>query len=89
MTETLSWADGRKRITGIVIEISTSEKRGGHGRTSDRIIADALFPAGTVPPAAGTRLIADWSGKLPGGTVIKAEKIAGNRAFVRIRITAG
>ena len=85
MNETLSWADGRKRITGLAIAISTCGVSGGR---TDRIIAEALFPAGTVSPAAGTVLTAVYEEKTLRGVVTRTEKTAGNSSFILMKITA-
>ena len=85
MNESLSLENGRKINTGLAIEISTSGKSSGK---ADRIIADALFPAGTLPPAAGTRLIAVSGGKTWHGIVVRAKETAANSSFVRMKITA-
>ena len=85
MNGTLFWADRRKRITGLVIEISTCRESGG---TAEQIIAEALFPAGTMPPAAGTVLTAVYEEKTLRGVVTRTENTAGNSSFVRMKITA-
>ena len=85
MIKTLSLSGERKRISGLVLEISTPKK---NGSAAEIIIADALFPAETMPPAAGTRLITEYDGKVFCGTVIRAEKTDANSSFVRMEITA-